>query len=97
MGHSEIAEMLNSETHQSLLPSCAHTVGPLIVKIKGSAAVTLGYSRVYHDNELMRLAVNKWIVKIVDGQWKIDSRESRVVGDEKAQLLLKKGLYDSKL
>ena len=89
--------MLNSEIHQSLLPSCAHTVGPLVVKVKGKTAVSLGYSRVYHNNQLMRLAVNKWTMKVVNGQWRIDSRESRIVGDEKAQLLIKKGLHDTEL
>ncbi len=96
-GHEAITKMLNSEIHQSLLPSCAHTVGPLVVKVKGKTAVALGYSRVYHNNQLMRLAVNKWTMKVVNGQWRIDSRESRIVGDEKAQLLIKKGLHDTEL
>ena len=81
-GHEAITKMLNSEIHQSLLPSCAHTVGPLIVKVKGKTAVALGYSRVY---------------QVVNGKWRIDSRESRIVGDEKAQLLIKSGLHDTEL
>jgi len=96
-GQEAIMKMLNSEIHQSLLPSCAHTVGPLVVKIKGNTAVSLGYSRVYHDSQLMRLAVNKWTMKEINGQWKIDSRESYIVGDEKAQSLIMKGLHDAEL
>jgi hypothetical protein len=45
----------------------------------------------------MRLAVNKWTMKVVNGKWRIDSRESRIVGDEKAQLLIKSGLHDTEL
>lgn len=91
-GHQAIADMLGSDMHQSLLPDCAHTVGPLVVEVTDNAAKVTGYSRVYHDQKLMRLAVNHWTMRNDDGVWKIARRESRVVGEEAAQTLLKESL-----
>ncbi|NNC38685.1 MAG: nuclear transport factor 2 family protein [Hyphomonadaceae bacterium] len=91
-GHSAIGDMLSSEMHQSLLPDCAHTVGPLVVEVSGNAGRVIGYSRVYHDQKLMRLAINIWDMSLDHGNWKIARRESRVMGEEKAQALLKKAL-----
>ena len=91
-GHKAIAEMLSSEMHQSLLPKCAHTVGPLMVEVNDSTAKVLGYSRVYHDQKLMRLAINHWTMNHDSGAWKITRRESRLMGEDAAQDLLKQGL-----
>ena len=90
-GHKAISDMLSSDMHQSLLPHCAHTVGPLIVEVTGESANVTGYSRVYHKQKLMRVAINHWTMR-KDGEWKIAKRESRVIGEEAAQKLLKKGL-----
>lgn len=91
-GHQAIADMLTSEMHQSLLPDCAHTVGPLVVEVDGKTAKVTGYSRVYHKQKLMRLAVNHWVMRIEVDEWKIARRESRVMGEEAAQHLLKESL-----
>ncbi len=92
-GHSAIRDMLSSDMHQSLLPNCAHTVGPLVVKVHGVTATVLGYSRVYHsangEPRLMRLAFNRWDMRTEGGSWKIARRESRVMGEDKAQGMLK--------
>jgi len=92
-GHKAIRDMLSSDMHQSLLPNCAHTVGPLVVKIKGNTANVLGYSRVYNQqggkSVLMRLAFNTWNMTLENNRWKIARRESRVMGEDKAQELLK--------
>jgi len=90
-GHDAIAKMLTSEMHLSLLPDCAHTVGPLVVEVAGETAKVIGYSRVYHEQKLMRLAINVWNM-IEDKGWKIARRESRVMGEPAAQTLLKKAL-----
>ena len=92
-GHQAIADMLNSEMHQSLLPDCAHTVEPLVVEVSEDSAQVTGYSRVYHEQKLMRLAINMWSMRKDGEDWKIARRESRVVGEEKAQALLKKALH----
>lgn len=91
-GYKAISEMLTSEMHQSLLPDCAHTVGPLMVEVYDNTAKVLGYSRVYHDQKLMRLAINHWTMRSDNGAWKIARRESRVMGEDAAQHLLKQGL-----
>ncbi len=95
-GHQAIKEMLNSDMHQSLLPNCAHTVGPLVVNVCETTAKVLGYSRVYNQKDglpvLMRLAFNRWDMVYVGGKWKIAKRESRVMGEDKAQDLLKQNL-----
>lgn len=95
-GHAAIAEMLSSDRHQSLLPNCAHTVGPLLVEVTDWNAKVLGYSRVYHlkDNhpQLMRLALNCWDMQRKADEWKIARRESRVMGEAAAQAMLKAAL-----
>ena len=95
-GHAAIRDMLLSDMHQSLLPNCAHTVGPLVVKANGNAARALGYSRVYHQVDerpvLMRLAFNRWELRLEDESWKIGYRESRVMGEDAAQAMLKNEL-----
>jgi len=91
-GHKAIADMMSSEMHQSLMPHCAHTVGPLVVEVDNETAKVTGYSRVYHKQKLMRLAVNHWTMRRIDNAWKIARRESRVVGEGAAQKLLKESL-----
>lgn len=95
-GHQAISDMLSSDMHQSLLPNCAHTVGPLHVKLEGKKARVLGYSRVYNNTgnrpTLMRLAFNSWTMQKDVNDWKIARRESRVMGEEEAQTMLKSSL-----
>lgn len=95
-GHAAIAEMLSSDRHQSLLPNCAHTAGPLLVEVNDTSAKVIGYSRVYHlkDNrpQLMRLAFNRWDMHHVVDRWKIARRESRIMGEAAAQAMLKSAL-----
>ena len=91
-GHAAIADMLRSDMHRSLLPNCAHTVGPLQVEISDKTVRVSGYSRVYHNQSLMRLAVNIWHLHDTDAGWKIARRESRLVGDAAAQTLLQTAL-----
>lgn len=97
-GHKAIADMLTSDMHQSLLPNCAHTVGPLVVNVQGDSATVLGYSRVYHKDgdtsKLMRLAFNTWQMRCENSAWKIARRESRVMGEEAAQTMLRATVRD---
>jgi hypothetical protein len=91
-GHDEIAAMLRSDLHQSLLPNCAHTTGPVTLSVERGAAQAVGYSRLYHIREgaptLMRLAVNHWQFRHETSGWKICQRTSRLVGEAEAQNLL---------
>ena len=98
VGAKAIADMLRSDIHQSLLPNCAHTVGPLVVTVGDLTARVVGYSRVYRQvgdkPELMRLAFNVWQMREIDGDWKISRRVSRVMGEEAAQNMLKGALSE---
>ena len=91
-GHEAITDMLTSEMHQSLLPDCAHTVGSLLLEVDDNSAKVTGYSRVYHDQKLMRLAINHWTMRKESAGWKIAKRESHVMGEKSAQKLLKNSL-----
>ena len=46
-GHKAIAEMLGSEMHQSLMPDCAHNVGPLVVDVESENASVTGLSLIH--------------------------------------------------
>jgi ketosteroid isomerase-like protein len=91
-GRAAIAAMLESDLHHSMLPRCAHTVGPLQVELGGDAAQVHGYSRLYlregESFRLLRVAVNRWQMQRCDGNWLIACRESRLVGEQAAQALL---------
>lgn len=99
-GHEAIAATLQSERHQSLLPNCAHTVGPLVVEVMQDTAKVIGYSRVYNtvndQAHLMRVAFNCWDMRKEDHVWKIARRESRVMGEKAAQDLLQIALSPPK-
>ena len=97
-GRAAIADMLESDMHQSMLPNCAHTVGPLQVDVRDDVAVVLGYSRLYllegESFRLLRCAINRWQLRRPGRDWLIDSRESRRIGEAAAQRLLKNGLSE---
>jgi uncharacterized protein (TIGR02246 family) len=88
--------------HQSLLPDCAHTIGPVVIRVDGDRAEATGYSRIYHREQkgrpgdhtaLFRLGYNRWeLARQRDGGWRIARRISRVVGDPEAHALFVKGL-----
>ena len=102
-GQQALRDMLSSDLHQSLLPNCAHTVGPITITIGNPSTYTaaedsakaLGYSRVYHMGVLMRIAVNQWQFRRYENNWLIQQRVSRIVGSEDAQLLLRSALYSN--
>ena len=97
-GRGAIEQMLESELHQSLLPNCAHTAGPVTLDVDGTSARASGYSRLYRMNAnkpgLMRLAINEWRFEKHARQWFISYRESRVVGSAQAVELLKRSAFD---
>lgn len=96
-GHEAIAEMLASDLHQSLLPGCAHTVGPVTVELDDDRARATGYSRLYHQIDgqpaLMRLAINEWEFRRRDQRWYIARRTSRLMQEEAAQVLLRRAAW----
>ena len=101
-GREQIKNDLVLGPHQSLLPNCAHTIGPVIVRVSQHRAEATGYSRIYLRRgkgqpgdhiHLFRLAFNRWdLEKQEDGSWLISRRSSRVLGEAGAHALFRKGL-----
>jgi ketosteroid isomerase-like protein len=95
-GRADVEAMVLGRGHQRLLPNCAHTIGPAVVRVDGDTAVAVGYSRIYHrqadDFVLFRIGCNRWeLQREVDG-WRIARRTTRVLGSEEAQAVLAQGL-----
>lgn len=97
-GRDGVEAMVRGERHQSYLPNCAHAIGPAVVTIRGDRATATGYTRIYlrsgDEIRLFRLAFNRWELERRDGHWQIARRVSRMVGDEEAQDVLRKGLAE---
>lgn len=98
-GRDAVGKMVNSKTHQSLLPNAAHTAGPVVVDVDGDRAKATGYTRIYHrrgedDFFLFRLSVNHYECVRSNRRWLIDRRVSEVVGAEGVQDLMRLGLPD---
>jgi ketosteroid isomerase-like protein len=102
-GHAQIKrELVLGAGHQSLLPDCAHTIGPVVIRVDGERAEATGYSRIYHREHkgepgdhtaLFRLGYNRWeLARQPDGRWLIARRISRVVGDPEAHALFRQAL-----
>ena len=91
-GREGVAAMVDGPRHQSLLPNCAHTIGPAVVAVDGDRAVATAYSRIYkRDGEtlaLWRLSFNRFELERRDGRWQIARRTTRLLGHEEAQALL---------
>src|SRR5919204_5586925 len=50
-GRRGVEAMVLGGGHQRLLPNCAHTIGPVVVRPDGDTAVVVGYSRIYHRRD----------------------------------------------
>ena len=96
-GREGIREMVRSERHQSLLPDCAHTIGPAIVELDGDRAVATAYSRIYHRGKrgtsLFRLSFNRFELERREGRWQILRRITRLLGSEESQEILRRHLH----
>ncbi len=95
-GRAAIEAMLMGEGHQSLVPGCAHTNGPSVVRIDGDTAVAVGYSRVYTTadgrHRLWRVAANRWeLTRTADG-WRVQRRVNRRLGSAESVAVLRSGL-----
>jgi ketosteroid isomerase-like protein len=96
-GRSEVEAMvLDERGHQRLLPDCAHTIGPAVVRVEGDRATAVGYSRIYvrRDDgiELFRVGCNRWDLVRGDTGWQIERRTTRALGRAEAQAVLAQGL-----
>ncbi|HZR84251.1 MAG TPA: nuclear transport factor 2 family protein [Candidatus Binatia bacterium] len=95
-GRNGVRDMVRGPNHQSLLPNCAHTIGPAVVEVAGDRAIATAYSRIYRRKpggiELWRLSFNRFELVRDAGAWRIASRTTRMVGHEEAQAVLRGGL-----
>jgi len=95
-GRRGVREMVLGKNHQSLLPNCAHTIGPAVVEVNGDRAVATAYSRIYRRQpdgiELWRLSFNRFELERHEGRWQIALRTTRMVGHAEAQAVLAGGV-----
>ncbi|MBY0279919.1 nuclear transport factor 2 family protein [Candidatus Binatia bacterium] len=99
-GRSGVEEMVRGVRHQSLLPNCAHTIGPAVVCVDGDRAVATAYSRIYkRDGDaigLWRLSFNRFELERHDGRWQIACRTTRMLGHDEAHGLFARALHDDR-
>jgi hypothetical protein len=95
-GSAGVAAMVRGRGHQSLLPNCAHQVGPGVVRVDGDRAEATTYSRVYLREgdayRVWRVAVNEWHFVRTDAGWKIQRRINRSLGHPESSGLLRHAL-----
>jgi uncharacterized protein (TIGR02246 family) len=98
-GREGVAGMVRGPRHQSLLPNCAHTIGPAVVTVDGDRAVATAYSRIYkRDGDalaLWRLSFNRFELERRDGGWQIARRTTRLLGHEEAQAIFVRALLET--
>ena len=95
-GRPAVEAMVLGRSHQSLLPNCAHTIGPIVVHTDGDSALATGYSRIYRATggsfELFRIGCNQWELERSGSGWLISKRTTRVLGSLESQAILRSGL-----
>jgi uncharacterized protein (TIGR02246 family) len=95
-GRDATRGIVTSPLHQSIMPNCAHVMGPFAVKLDGARAVATGYATVYvrEDGQVRvwRQSYGRWELVKRDGRWQILRRTSRSVGHDEAQAMLNAGL-----
>ncbi len=91
-----MADMVRGRGHQSLLPNCAHQMGPFSVRVDGDRATATGYGRVYlHTDDgfrIWRVSAGRWELERRDGGWEVTRRSTRAIGSASAQELLHSGI-----
>lgn len=97
-GRDGVAAMVRGPRHQSLLPNCAHTIGPAVVALDGDRAIATAYSRIYkRDGDaigLWRLSFNRFELERRDGRWQIVRRTTRMLGHDEAQPIFRRALHE---
>jgi hypothetical protein len=95
-GAEGIHEMVLGPEHQSILPGCAHVMGPFEIRVDGDTAVAVGYATTFTrtDGEIgvWRQSVNRWNLERRLDTWVIARRESRSLADPSASEFLQLGL-----
>lgn len=94
-GREAIEDMVRGDAHQSILPDCAHVMGPFVVDVDGDEAVATGYASVFivrhGERRIWRQAVNRWTLQRTPHGWQVSNRASRALGSEGAVEFLRHG------
>lgn len=97
-GRDGVAAMVRGPRHRSLLPNCAHTIGPAVVRVDGDRASATAYSRIYkRDGEafgLWRVSFNRFELERRGGRWQIARRTTRLLGHDEAHGLFTRALRE---
>jgi ketosteroid isomerase-like protein len=97
-GREGVRNLVRSDTHQSLLPNCAHLTGPLAIQVDGDRACATGYLAVVLRTgtkyEIWRQGCGRWELERRGAEWLVVRRISVPVGSAEAQALLSQGLAD---
>jgi uncharacterized protein (TIGR02246 family) len=92
----DMAAMVRGPGHQSILPNCAHQMGPFSVRLDADTATATGYGTVYLRTDegfrVWRVSAGRWELRRADGGWLIERRWTRALGSAEAQHLLHQGL-----
>jgi hypothetical protein len=92
----DVAAMVRGRGHQSILPNCAHQMGPFSVRVEGDTATATGYGTVYLRTEegfrVWRVSAGRWELRRRAGTWLIEHRWTRAIGSAEAQQVLHDGL-----
>lgn len=100
-GRAAVHAMVESSAHQKLVArGCCHFLGPCVVTVTGDAAVAVCESLVLiRDGDgyrVWRCTANHFVLRRIEGQWRIGARASRILdGNPAAHALLTAGLTGS--
>jgi len=91
-GRDDAKRIVTGEAHQSILPNCAHIMGPFSIVIDGKSAVATGYATIFVRKSgqvgVWRQAYGRWELIKRDDRWQILKRQSRTTGRPESLALL---------
>lgn len=95
-GRDQTRGIVNSDMHQSIMPNCAHLMGPFVVQLDGDRATATGYATVYVKEDgqakVWRQSYGRWELVRREGRWQVLKRISRSTGRDDAQAVLRAAL-----
>ena len=95
-GREETKNIVTSDVHQSILPNCAHIMGPYVIRIDGNSAIASGYATIFVRNDgevnIWRQSYQCWELVKRDDRWQVLKRVSRSTGREDGHALLQAAL-----
>ncbi len=95
-GREDAKRIVTGDAHQSILPNCAHIMGPFSIAIDGDRAVATGYATIFvreaGEVGVWRQAYGRWELVKREGRWQILKRQSRSTGRIESQAILNAAL-----